>query len=179
MSDLRLKADMVLQDCKHSLRAYNLQLQSEELRIKWLCVITLLRAVGHVLRNVDAKRGDVKLTKIIGDKFREMINHQKYYPIFYEFILKERNRFLKQYEHGITRILRPKPGTNLKGWSLTSDVSISMGTVIVPNERDEMVSYLSSGPYKGRYEKDVAQEAYDWWVKIIAEIKSDYGNSDK
>jgi hypothetical protein len=89
---------------------------------------------------------------------------------------EERNRFLKEYEHGIIRILKPKPGIRSTGFSFITDVSRSRGVVLVPKENDEIVSYLSSGPYKGRYEKEVAQEAYNWWETIIAEIKNDYEN---
>jgi len=177
MSNLRLKADVVLQDCKHSIWEYDLQLQSEELRIKWLCIITLLRAVGHVLLNVDSKNGDNKLKVIIDRRFDEINRHKDKFPIFWKFIKEERDRFLKDYEHGIIRIIRPKQEKRNKGFSISSDVAKSRGGKVLQKDSDEIVSYLSSGPYKGRYEKDVAQEAYKWWKTIIAEIKNEYKNN--
>jgi hypothetical protein len=177
MPDLKLKADVVLQDCKNSLLEYNLQLQSEKLRIRWICIVTLLRAVGHVLQNVDMENRDEKLKAIIKCKFDEINNHKEKYPIYWKFIKAERDRFLKQYEHGIVRILRPKPGIRRIGFSSTSDVSRNRGVYLPPSDTDEIVSFLSSGPYKGKYEKDIAEEAYKWWETIISEIRNEYEHS--
>jgi hypothetical protein len=181
MPQIRLKAEIVLQDCKHAIADYNLNLQSEKLRIRWISIITLLRAVGHVLKNVDTTQ-DPKLKAIILKKFMEIKDNQEKHHIYNEFIVKERNRFLKEYEHGFKRILQPKPSPkklpkNIIRFSSSSDVSRNSGGIIVVKDSDEIISSISSGYFKGSYEKDVALMAYNWWLSLIKEIKDEYESS--
>jgi hypothetical protein len=172
MSSLILKAETVLQDCKHSIWAYDINLQAEELRIKWVSIISLLRAVGHVLLKVDTTK-DEKLKKIIICKFKEIDRQKEQNMIYHEFIKKERDRFLKEYDHGFIRLVGPKPGIR-KGVYSSFDVSRNRGAVVEPRESDEIVSYLSSGPYQGKYERDIAKMAYEWWQEVIDDIKHRY-----
>ena len=180
MPQFRLRAEKVLQDCKHAIADYHIRLQEHDLRIRWLSIVTLLRAVGNVLEKVDAKLDPV-LRDIIKRKFKKMDENKEEYSIYYEFIKKERDRFIKEYEHGIKRILKKKPSLerlpkNVIKFSISSDVSNNEGGIII-QESDEIISCISTGKYKGLYEKDVAVMAYRWWETVINEIKDEYDKS--
>ncbi|MFC1509769.1 hypothetical protein ACFL60_08835 [Candidatus Omnitrophota bacterium] len=158
-------AKIVLQDAKYAISHHNDQLQSEWFRISWISVVTLLRAVGNVLKNVDSLSSP-EMKRSINEKWEE-INKSKPEPkIFWEFIVKERNRFLKNYKHGIDRSIITI--TALSGGLLKVDCGDSRGGQFSPGSK--LTSIITSGSFEGRYEKEVAWEAYNWWEEYLNEI---------
>lgn len=158
------QARIVLQDAKFAISRHNDQLQSEWFRISWISIVTLLRAVGHVLHNVDSLSSP-KMKSAIDNKFKEILKTKPDPKIFWEFIVQERNRFLKNYEYGIDRSITVPA---LSGGFLKVDCGDSRGGQFSPGSK--LISIITSGPFKGRYEKEVAWEAYDWWEKYLNEI---------
>jgi len=160
-------ARIVLQDCKHAIDRHTINLQSEEFRISWISVITLLRSVGYVLEKRDSKIPQNK--KAIEEKWKE-INKTKPEPkIFWEFIEKERNRFLKEYEHGIKRVANIDVIDTENNIRLSLDLANSRGGTAEINNK-QIKSFISSGTYSGQNEKEVAWIAYKWWEKYLDEI---------
>lgn len=158
-------ARVVLQDARHAIMNHNDELQAEAFRVSWFSIVGLLRAVGHVLDKLD-KLSSPEMKHAIESKWAD-INSTKPNPkIYWEFIDKERNRFLKNYEHGITRTLTI-PGST-KGFTLSVDCGNSRGGQLSPGSK--LNSYISDGEFKGRYEKDLAIEAYDWWGNYLDEV---------
>jgi hypothetical protein len=96
------KARIVLQDAQRAIANHTDALQSEEFRASWFAVVGLLRAVGHVLANEDARSSE-GMKRAIEEKWAELWRTKPEPKIFWKFILHERNRFLKNYEHGIVR----------------------------------------------------------------------------
>jgi hypothetical protein len=58
----------------------------------------MLRAIGHVLRNVDAKQREDNFRNALEDRFKLW----KQDPIFINFIERERNNILKEYESSLS-----------------------------------------------------------------------------
>ena len=165
-------ARIVLQDCKHAITKHSINLQAEEFRISWITIITLLRSVGHVLQNKDSQIS--RLHKKAIDKKWNDLNKTKPVPeIFWEFIVKERNRFLKEYEHGISRVGHiGVRNTDGKGEiSLSLDMANSRGSTMGV-DNTQIKSVISSGKYKDQNEKEVAWMAHDWWNNYLYEIDS-------
>jgi hypothetical protein len=52
---VQLRARRVLADCQWALSQYSPELSGERLRVAWVSIVTLLRAVGHVLEKVDGR----------------------------------------------------------------------------------------------------------------------------
>ncbi len=67
-------------------------------RIYWLAGITALRAIGHVLQNVDAKNSSLH-KQLNRDLWNWLSRAQE--PIFVEFIKGERDSLLKTYQTGV------------------------------------------------------------------------------
>ena len=143
------KARIVLDDCKVALSGFTEGIQGAEWRIKWVSIVALLRAVGHVLKNVDNNRKiDPILSKIIEEQW-ELLKKSKPMPeIFWEFIEKERNNILKQYEIGAGQGVTINLGNKVSTYSYT----------------------VTSGPYKGRDQREVIREAIQWWEGYLDNI---------
>jgi len=175
-------ARIVLQDCKHAIEKHSISLQSEEFRISWITITTLLRSIGHVLQNKDSQISPLH-NKVINEKWDELNKTKPVPEIFWEFIVKERNRFLKEYEHGISRvghigIINPDGKGEI---SLSFDMANARGGTIEIG-KTRIKSIISSGKYKDQSEKEVAWMAYDWWEKYLDDIDTlikIYSDKDK
>ncbi|OFW02456.1 MAG: hypothetical protein A3G20_07255 [Acidobacteria bacterium RIFCSPLOWO2_12_FULL_59_11] len=158
-------ARVVLQDAKHAIERHSDTLQSEAFRVSWFAIVGLLRAVGHVLEKVDSELS-LATKRAIKESWSQLQATRPEPTIFWGFIEAERNRFLKNYEHGISRSITVPAAT--EGHWVTVDCSNSRGGEFAPGSKLE--SRISDGPYAGCYEKDIAWEAYDWWATYLDEI---------
>lgn len=98
----KLLARKVLNDCRWAIAGYSETLSGEPLRVSWVSITTLLRAVGHVLCKVDAAR-DRTVAEIAAKEWDRLRASKPKPEIFWEFIESERNSVLKQYEFGFSR----------------------------------------------------------------------------
>jgi len=166
MTTCPTKSHVVLQDLKHAIVDYDCLRQAEAFRISWIAVISLARAVGHVLKKVDAATSP-ELKRAIDEKWTELIASKPEPKIFWGFIEYERNRFLKEYEHGITRTVTV--ASLVPDVFITLDLANARGGTFSPLPAPE--SYLSTGPFARRNEKDVAWEAYRWWQEYLRDVE--------
>lgn len=158
-------ARIVLQDAKHALAHHTNQLQSEAFRTSWFTVVGLLRAVGHVLAKVDVEQSTA-MRRAIEEKWQALLETRPEPIIFWGFIDSERNRFLKNYEHAVSRkliipTLRP-------GYVLVSERTTARGSEMNPGT--ELDSRITSGPFIGQNERSVAWQAHDWWERYLFEV---------
>lgn len=159
------KARVVLQDAKHAIAAHTDVLQSERFRVSWIAIVTLLRAVGHVLSKVDAETSPA-LRSAIEAKWLELVASKPEPAIFWGFIEAERNRFLKNYEHGITReLVAQGPVLDGQPTRIVVDVGNAQGGEFGPGKKLE--SRISSGTFAGRSEREIAWLAHDWWQEYL------------
>jgi hypothetical protein len=169
------RARLVLGDAKAALARHKGVVMGPEFRASWFAVVGLLRAVGHVLLKVDAST-DPKLASAVETCWAEL-NRSKPDPvIFWGFIDSERNRFLKNYEHGITRvrIFRTSSPHNVLALDLANaEKGVQLLSVRVPDDVQDrsIVSVLSDGPFAGTPEIEVATRAIDWWEQYLARIE--------
>ncbi len=170
-----LRACVVLEDCQWALQRYSESMSGEPLRVNWIAIVTLLRAVGHVLAKIDASEDPV-LADVVKNKWNEW----KTSALFAEFIEGERNTVVKQYEFGFERtFVAAEPPAGQAGVVMTVDLLSVRGGPLPPQELPGLQSLIKDGPYKGQAEKRVAQEAIDWWrdqlydvEKLVAEKKA-------
>ena len=158
-------ARIVLQDAKHAIARHSDTLQSEAFRVSWFSIVGLLRAVGHVLEKVDSESSPI-MKKAIKERWSHLQATRPEPKIFWDFIEAERNRFLKNYEHGVDRSITVP--ALIEGHTITVDCGNSRGGQFAPGSN--LLSRISNGPYAGCYERDIAWEAHDWWVSYLDEI---------
>jgi hypothetical protein len=165
-----LRARSVLADCRWALAQYSSELSGPRLRVAWVGIVTLLRAVGHVLKKVDA-RDDPKIRQIVDQLWNEWASTKP--AIFSEFIENERNSVLKQYEFGFSRTFEARrteegPVTiDLRGDLLARAESNELPQVALRG----LQSIILDGPFHGRPESGVAAEAIEWWELQLTQIE--------
>jgi len=156
-----LKSRIVLGDCKDALSDFVYGLQGSAWRRHWLMCLTLLRAVGHILDKVDGER-NVILRKIIDGEYHHLKQSKPEPAIYWKFICNERNSMIKTYQ-------------------------THAGQAITVNLNGPSSSYryvFNDGPYAGRDQRDVLQEAISWWDAYLHTIEgkcylmSEQGNTE-
>ena len=176
------KGHLVLEDAERAVKNHTSELRGAELRISWVSIVTLLRAVGHVLVKVDKEDGscDDALKKSIEDNWKNTMSEKP--PIFTEFIDSERNGVIKLYEFGFKRYTEIE-GPQLKDGKtriFLDQVGSRGGGISTPNEAVQH-SFIDKGPFAGRDESEVAAEAILWWKNQLASIEREankYRQSD-
>ena len=154
-----MKAKLVLNDCRVALAWAEDAETEQEFRVRWVAVVALLRAVGHVLDKVDTMSSP-HLSAAIKEKWKEWQANREDNQIFWKFIEAERNNILKQYEAGYE----------------AGDITVVVEGAGAPESfllGDALYKPLKSdGPYEGEDARDVAQEAISWWERQLSAIES-------
>lgn len=163
-------ARLILADAKHAIDKHTDDLQGADFRISWLAIVTLLRAVGHGLKAVDTTISPA-MKKAIDAKHEEV--EKSKLPIFFEFIKPERDRYLKEYEIGVRRSIFATGKILGKDGSVrTFEAHFSSrdGAIIDTNNENYRSAIITDGPFEGQHEKDVALQAYAWWVAYLNDV---------
>ncbi len=160
-------ARVVLQDCQRVLSRHSRELSGEDFRVSWVSVVALLRAVGHVLHKVDRLQSP-RLAAAIDAKWTQLKRTKPAPAIYWKLIEEERNNVLKLYRFGVTRGLN-LDGPELDGRStyVTVDYVSSRGGT---ESQPASFSFISSGEFAGRDEREIAREACAWWQATLDEI---------
>jgi hypothetical protein len=150
----------VVEDCRGAIDGLVNGIQGRAWRRQWILSITLLRAIGHVLDNVDGAGSPAARTAI--DAWWASVKATRP-PIFWQFIDVERNSILKTYQGNAGQ------GATV----LLSGIQVGMngGESRVDPPQPAIYHYeLNDGPYKGRDHREVLREALSWWEQQLADI---------
>ncbi len=145
----------VLADCRGALLELSDGVQGPEWRRRWITAVVLLRAVGHVLENVDAARTPKHKTAV--RNWWSTVAATKPNPkIFWLFIRDERNLILKEYRtnagQGVT-VYASLPGVN---WRTGEQQQVPPPSAVYHYQ-------MNSGPFAGRDQRELIEEAIQWW----------------
>jgi hypothetical protein len=152
------QARRVLLDCHYALNLLEKETDPDLWRVHWAGALALLRAVGHVLDKVDGK--DPLVAKVSRDLFQRWKKERQTYELFNEFIERDRNLLLKEYEFNV------HPDDKVEIALITRAIS-SNGDEITLGETHQLDENIYrpilEGPRQGDDARDVYQEALDWW----------------
>jgi hypothetical protein len=145
------RARRVLQDCKFALEKFESGPVIDEFRLTLVLCLTLLRSVGHVLKNEaqETTHLQVALDSTWPEKKRS--------PIFIEFIEEYRNKVVKEYRSPVR-------------WVSHSSVE---------DNRSWMEYPITAGQYTGRDVREVIQEAIAWWEGYLVELETMLANEPR
>jgi hypothetical protein len=155
-----LAARRVLRDAYRARQELAKAFQSDVVttrRLRWVTVITLLRAVGHALDSVDVRRSPAmkEATKAAWTRWRQNpFNHL----IFHEFIKRERDTVLKEYRFTTGRVAVSVAA----GEPVKTTETIGPSTVLLIGDR-------SYGALKA------VDAALAWWEAEISQIEHEAG----
>lgn len=151
-----MRARLVLEDCRLTLGLLD-HVQSEGMfRVLWVALVTLLRAVGHVLDKVDGN-ADPAMRRAVDEAWKACQERREADRIFWAFIDHERNAVLKTYE------MTPPAGDVVVG--LTGQPE-TLAFVLDEN----IFKPLLDGPYAGEDARDVAGDAIAWWDRHLSAV---------
>ena len=125
------------------------------IRLRWITAITILRAVGHILRNIDASRSPA-LQSAVEASWKRWNSQPFQHLIFHEFIEKERNNILKEYRSSVF------PSPSEKQNSL--DAPEIYSTILVGDRSYSPLEAINS--------------SIKWWEAELSHIEAQAGNPD-
>ena len=147
-----------LSDGKTGVRHLEQHLQSSEIllsewKVIWIGACTLLRTSIELFR-VDAKSCiNQKIREEILSEWESIKKKKEHHPIFWEFLRKERNNILHEYEWAAYEVLMDQDGTTRHS---------RMSILHIKPEDAEYVLIMRGGPYKNRNSLDLLKESAEW-----------------
>lgn len=139
-------------------------------RVHWAGGVALLRAVGHVLLNVD-QATDTELAKVANAAHQQWKSADPAHAVYREFILEERNNILKEYRSKV------HPLENVPVAIRLTLVHPETGEVRYLDQRadfdENLFRPLAEGYGEGEDARDIFEEAIDWWEHELAAIEQE------
>ena len=160
------KAREVLSDCREALALLEEEQDLRRWRIHWAAAITLIRAVGHVLDKVDGLDAATRRASRVRYALWQSKNTE--HEIFREFIDKERNNLLKEYQINIHPL--EDVAVLVKGVAVPDGGGDSERLAQVFTLNENIYRPLLDGPWSGDDARDVLSEAIEWWETQLAAI---------
>jgi hypothetical protein len=152
----------VLVDCALALEMLEEIEDLRRWRVLWAGSVALLRAVGHVLKEVDG--ADPRVGLAVDARYRIWLSEREENAIFWDFIEEERNNVLKEYQFGM---------------SLDEEIPLLLHLDNPNGETEGGVFQLGENLYRpllsgysaGEDARDVYRVALDWWEREITTIE--------
>jgi hypothetical protein len=129
--------------------------------VDWVATVALLRAVGHVLKKVDAK-GSPAVAKAVDFAWKRWRADPGGNAIFWQFIETERNSVLKTYEFG----LDPEPSYRLAEDG--SRILAEDGSALL---LEGQLWLTTPGPFSGMSGWQLVNDALAWWERELQVIE--------
>lgn len=157
----------VLADCRLALDMLQDVTEPDRWRVHWAGAVALLRAVGHVLLNVN-QPADQVVAKAGKAAHRRWKSDDPAHLIYRDFIEDERNNILKEYRSKVhpldtvdvaVRLTLQNPETG----------EINYVDQVMPLDKN-LFRPMTEGYGKGEDARDVYKEAIDWWERELNAI---------
>jgi hypothetical protein len=163
---MTFKAREVLSDCREALALLEDDTENSRWRVHWAAAVALIRAVGHVLANVDG--ADPIIGNATDAAFRRWKSADLDHEIFREFIERERNNLLKEYHSDVHPLSEVSLAFELLAKPIAGGDSIVIRDVA---EIDENIYRpMLDGPWEGDDARDVLTAAIEWWERQLDAI---------
>jgi hypothetical protein len=152
------RARLALAYCEHALDDYEAGANTVFQWPRWVAVMTLLRTVGLVLKDVDRPAGDAAMQLAIDDHWQRLKATKPEPRIFHDFIYAER--------YDVVHLFDPSAQVNIT--IQLGGVSTGGGSNPAGPATFEFV--MKKGPFEGRDSRELCREAIDFWKAYLDEI---------
>ena len=170
IGEMTYAARQVLSDARLALDMLQAEIDPDRWRVHWAGGVALLRAVGHVLLNVD-QRANVELARIADAAHRRWRSADPAHAVYRDFVLEERNSILKEYRskvHPLDKVpvaihltlVKPETG-EVRYFDQVADLD------------ENLFRPLLEGYGEGEDARDVFEEAIDWWERELMHIEKE------
>ena len=157
---MTMAARRVLQDCHVALDMLEEEEDGERWRVLWAGAMALLRAVGHVLRNVDGENPVVG--EAVDAAYRRWKHARSENAIFWEFVNEARNNILKEYRFDVV----DSPEVPV----LVGDPSAEPRLFTLD---ENLFRPVTDGLGEGEDARDVYRDAIAWWDTELSFIEAE------
>ena len=169
---MTVAARRVLADCAAALEMLEDERDEQRWRVLWIGAVALLRAVGHVLRNVDGQ--SPRTGAAINAAYERWTAQQPEHLVFQEFIAKERNNILKEYRLNVLD-------------SAEAHLAVVVDDSDAGKTTDETPFVLNENLFRpvtvgfgvGEDARDVYREGIRWWDAELSRLESVLNPSDQ
>ena len=157
----------VLADCRLALEMLQDEADPDRWRVHWAGAVALLRAVGHVLLNVDqsADRAVAEAGKAAHHRWK---SDDPAHSIYRDFIEDERNNILKEYRSKVHPLETVEVAVRLTLQNPETGEAKYVDQVMPLDENP--FRPMTEGYGEGEDARDVYQEAVDWWERELCAI---------
>ena len=157
---LHLKSYITCSHCKYAIdRLKNEPIDYLDWKIQWAGICALLKTSMHLMRNSDAKSElPEPLKKNLIQAWHKLEKNKAKYPIYWQFIDKERNNILKEYEYCPDVVIITQDG------AIKNKIPSLLSTM---EDGEKETLLIRSGKYKGRLALEVLTEAAQWTEEYI------------
>lgn len=157
----------VLADCRLALQMLQEEPEPDRWRVHWAGAVALLRAVGHVLLNVD-QPVDRAVAEAGKAAHRGWKSDDPAHRIYRDFIEDERNNILKEYRSKVHPLNTVDVAVRL---TLQNSKTGEIRYIDQMMPLDEnLFRPMTEGYGEGEDARDVYQEAVDWWERELCAI---------
>ena len=160
-------------DCKHGIdRLKRGNLTYSAWKVEWAGICALLKTSIHLIREKDAKSCLPEILKNeLKESWNDLLRKKTQYPLFWEFINKERNNIVKEYEFSAYEAILKPDGT--------TRTPLGLFSFMEDGEKETLI--IRNGYYKDRLALEVLTEAADWIENYILAtiIKAGYDPNEK
>lgn len=154
-----LRAEIVLKDCRYAHKMLESVIDEQRFRVYWAASLSLLRAVGHVLKKVDAETSP-EVREAVDQAWKRWGDDRDAHALFWEFIEAERNLVLKKYEIRLS----------LNG--ATVYVESDTGDAEAEDLSSEYYVPVKEGHFASEDAREVVADAIRWWTAELSLISS-------
>jgi hypothetical protein len=170
---LNLASYRVCQDCRYGLqRLKEGEITYSAWKIEWAGICALLKTSIHLMHAKDAKSclPEVLRTEL-RNAWNDLLNNKDKHPLFWEFIHRERNNIVKEYEFSAYQGIIKPDGTTRS----------PRGLLALMEEGEKEALLIKNGYYKDRQALEVLDEATQWVEDYIlgAIIKAGYNPEEQ
>lgn len=162
------KAREVLDDCRVALEMLEAEQDLRKWRVHWAAAVALTRSVGYVLHKVDGR--DPRIKHLANEAYSIWNSDAPEHEIFREFIDKERNNILKQYEFNIHPLEKVDVAIRSQLQPLKGGPPIESYGVFPISEN--IYRPVLNGYREGDDARDVLSDALTWWNNQLAAIEA-------
>ena len=169
------QARQVLYACNQALAELEAGPPQELWKLRWFTAVAALRAVGHVLKNVDQASGNDAMQTAIDNAWGRWQADRSAHPIFWDFIEEERNRVLKEFTFGASQdLIVQVPAARFQ---INPD---GRWTPLNPGATGgwQFTDRIRGGPFEGQVGCDVVRQAIEWWEQQLDQIDQEAAAAD-
>jgi hypothetical protein len=166
-----MKAREVFRDCQYATQQLGKAIDEQRLddaKVLWFASLAMLRAIGHVLQKVDVKTYGV----VFEDRLHARYKQWKQDPIFADFIERERNNILKEYDSSLT-----EQSTTENDYLLLEDggrLQLEDGGSMIIGTTTITTLIKSRGIYSGSSPVTTLSKALEWWDQELSSFEQSF-----